>query len=117
MSCVDMSGFMRQLNHLDREGIKQASSEAIRKSILLVERDAVDGCPVDTGYLRLKMKQEQISEWEGKVSNNAEYASYVNYGTSFMAPQPFLTDALYSNRREIAEIFKRELERRVILCR
>lgn len=53
-------------------------------------------CPVDTGEL-----QSSISVYtEGdraEISANTDYASYVEFGTSKMAPQPYLVPSLIGN--------------------
>lgn len=54
-------------------------------------------CPVDTGNLRASITWElarQGDELVARIGTNVPYAIYVHEGTRFMAPRPFLRDAL-----------------------
>jgi len=48
--------------------------------------------PVRTGYLQSTIYYRTV-EWEIIVGARALYAGYVEYGTRYMAPQPFLGPA------------------------
>jgi HK97 gp10 family phage protein len=56
-------------------------------------------CPVDTGYLRESGHLELLSD-NVLIVFDAEYASYVEFGTSKMEAQPFLRPALDENQDE-----------------
>lgn len=61
-----------------------------------------------TGTLRRSIRLDiEDGGMTAEVSANTEYAAYVEYGTRFMAAQPFLRPAL----AEQAEQFKSDLER------
>lgn len=71
----------------------------VRKFTLQTEAYAVVGCPVDTGYLRGTIHSSfsgdgRSGEASGSVVAGASYAGYVEWGTSRMAPQPFMGPAL-----------------------
>ena len=54
-------------------------------------------CPVDTGNLRGSITWEirkRGNQLVGVVGTNVPYAIYVEKGTRYMRPQPFLVDAL-----------------------
>lgn len=69
--------------------------EILRRTIK-VERAAKQGCPVDTGRLRssIAYRIEGGNEVVGIVGTSVEYAPFVEFGTRFMAAQPFLRPAL-----------------------
>jgi HK97 gp10 family phage protein len=55
---------------------------------------AQDLVPVDTGFLRSSIHVERISHLALQVRADADYAAYVEYGTRFMAAQPYMTPAV-----------------------
>lgn len=68
--------------------LKPAVEEAGEKYLDEVDRIASGTVPVDTGNL----KNSKVRS-TGRIAWTAEYAGYVNFGTRFMAAQPFATDA------------------------
>lgn len=61
-----------------------------------------------TGTLRRSIRLDiEDQGMTAVVSANTDYAAYVEYGTRFMAAQPYLRPAL----QEQAETFKNDLER------
>lgn len=79
--------------------------KGLAKAVLVVERQAKENAPVDTGRLRASITSE-VSGMEGKVRTNVEYASYVEHGTSKRPATPFLFPALEQKKREIEELMK-----------
>ena len=103
----------------------------LEQACLLVENQAKENAPVQTGYLRRSITHE-INGNEGIIGTNVEYAPYVEFGTGLFAtegngrqtpwkyqttdgqwfttkgqkPQPFLGPALENNKQEILDIFK-----------
>lgn len=66
--------------------------------------------PVDTGFLRRSIIFEIADGgMTGKSTPTAHYASYVEYGTRFMASQPFMGPAWRAQK----EIFKKDMDRLV----
>jgi HK97 gp10 family phage protein len=102
--------------------------KAVLKGCLTVERAAKEsivgpsnevsepGEPpkIKTGRLRASITHRIIYEDAqvvGEVGTNVEYGIYLEYGTSKMAPRPFLGPALDENAEEINEaIEKAEME-------
>lgn len=73
--------------------INKQSSTVLRKAAKAVERGAKSRAPVDTGTLQ----GDIYSAVRGKVAQiiaPTRYAQFNEYGTSRMAPQPFMTPAL-----------------------
>jgi HK97 gp10 family phage protein len=102
--------------------------KAVLKGCLTVERAAKEsivgpsnevsepGDPpkIKTGRLRASITHRIVYEDAqvvGEVGTNVEYGIYLEYGTSKMAPRPFLGPALDENAEEINEaIEKAEME-------
>lgn len=73
------------------------------KTTIDTAADARRNAPVDTGYLRSSIATDyQISGTSvlGAVEAGANYAAYVENGTSRMAPQPFLRPAFDKHRQK-----------------
>jgi len=80
-----------------------ASSQATRmahtaavKAALDTQAEARRRAPVDTGYMRASIAERsgiQGTRVWAETSVGAEYAAYVEYGTSTQAPQPFMRPA------------------------
>ena len=116
----------------------QTAEKAMTTSVLLLERDAKEECPVDTGALRRSITSEVTSSDKrvtGRVFTPVEYAPWVHYGTGIYSPEgrtdvpwkyqdekgdwhttygqkpnPSMDRALYKNEGTIQEIFKKEYE-------
>jgi HK97 gp10 family phage protein len=71
-----------------------------------VSQDGSHGNP--PGYLRSRNQvgttTTTISEISAELFNDAEYAGYVELGTSRMSAEPFLTPAMQYGARRLEEI-------------
>lgn len=65
--------------------------------------------PVDTGYLKSKNRYKVTKAFYHRLRllNDAEYAGYVEFGTSRMQAQPFIRPATERHQREIQQIIRR----------
>ena len=108
----------------------------LEQACLLVENQAKENAPVQTGYLRRSITHE-INGNEGIIGTNVEYAPYVEFGTGLFSsqgdgrkdvpwryqsadgswhttsgqnPQPYLQPALLENKKNIEKIFKDTLK-------
>lgn len=66
-----------------------------------VDNTAKRLCPVDTGRLRASITWRLEHDAQGLlavIGTNVEYAPHVEFGTIYMAAQPFLRPALESAR-------------------
>jgi HK97 gp10 family phage protein len=70
-------------------GLKDAAGEVA--AVVVAER-AVELVPVDTGELRGSISHRRMGDGWAVVAS-APHASYVEYGTSKMAAQPYLRPA------------------------
>lgn len=79
------------------------------KAVLIVERQAKEDCPVDTGRLRSSIASKVETAGEditGIIGTNVDYASHVEYGTSKRPATPFLFPAVEKQKSSIAEALK-----------
>lgn len=109
--------------------------KALLKSGMIVESEAKDKCPVDTGILRSSITTTLMGN-SVSVGTIMDYAPYVEYGTGLFAvngdgrktkwsyttadgqwhttngqeSQPFLEPALLKNKQEIIRTFKETIE-------
>ena len=111
-------------------------NKALTESCLLVESDAKQLVPVDTGRLKSSI-QSKVEGDTGTVGTNVEYAPYVEFGTGLYSslgngrtqvpwryqdakgqwhttsgnqPQPFLGPALDMNKDKIKKIFRKAIK-------
>ena len=95
---VDVADFNRLAADLREAGPKGrlAAARATEKSIRDIERDAKAFAPVDTGNLRSSIGTDltvDASRISATIGATADYAAYVEYGTSTMAPRAHLGPA------------------------
>lgn len=81
-----------RIDELTRK-IPEEVERVVASVALGMEADAKMEAPVDTGYLRNSISSSKIGLAEYEVRAGADYASFVNFGTRFMAPRPFFTHA------------------------
>lgn len=83
---------------LGKAGLKATAtaSAAIRKTAFDIEAAAKNAAPVDTGNLRNSISSD-VGALSAEIGPTAEYGIYVEYGTSRMAPQPFMGPAFDAN--------------------
>lgn len=115
--------------------ITDGDRQALQRACALVEREAKQLAPKDTGALRRSITsriEESPDGLEGIVFTPLEYAPYVEYGTGLFAenggrkdvpwvyeddkgeyhttygqhPQPYMRPALENNREKILDIIK-----------
>ena len=59
-------------------------------------------CPVDTGALRESIHTECEGN-RAEISAGTDYSAYVEFGTVFMAPQPYLVPALIDSSASVLD--------------
>lgn len=86
----------------------QKIRQVVVKATADTKRDAMIKAPVDTGFLRSSISGTTVHRAgysEGTVGASANYAPYVEFGTSRAAPQPFLGPALERNQPLMEQAF------------
>lgn len=61
----------------------------------------------DTGVLRTNIETTQTAPLRVEVSSNAPYASYLEFGTSRMAPRPYMRPATRAKKDEVVMLVRR----------
>lgn len=116
--------------------------KVLNRACLLVENDAKQKCPVNTGALRASITHE-VKDNEGTIGTNLEYAPYVEFGTGLFSskgdgrqdvpwryqtpdgkwhttsgqkPQPYLQPALNQNKQKIKAMFITGLKEEIKKC-
>lgn len=81
-------------NAADRVG--ELAQMVLRKTAADIKRDAQALAPVDTGALRNSITY-RVQGLEAEIGPTVHYGGFVEYGTSRMAPQPYLGPAMDRN--------------------
>src|SRR5688500_11309851 len=77
--------------------IAKGSEQAVKNALLQTAADIVNIAkqlaPVDTGALKQSIGAVPVTSTSILIGTDKEYAPFVEYGTSKMSAQPFLTPA------------------------
>ena len=93
------------------ENIVKAAQNALLKTMLLAEDVAKSLAPVRTGYLRSRIRWHFIDALSAELVCDAEYAAYVEYGTSRMMPRAYVRPAMYAAEQQLWRNLADEIER------
>lgn len=90
---------------------KKVSQKIIKDTALQMTRDMNSKVPVDTGNLRRTIGYEITDKGMGckvgaNIHGNAEYASYVEYGTRKQKAQPYFNPAFDKAEKEFKQKVK-----------
>lgn len=78
------------------DAVSQSVADVIEAAGNAVADSARSVCPVRTGALRNSIEVTREGSC-ARVSANTDYAAYVEFGTSKMAPEPYLVPSLIEN--------------------
>lgn len=87
-----VAGMTKLMAQLQGVGYQFTTDDLLKGAEVILTR-AQTLCPVDTGFLR-ETGYISVFSTEVVIGFDAEYASYVEYGTSKMEAQPYLRPAL-----------------------
>lgn len=79
-------------------------NKAIRRSLIVIERDSKIGTPVDTGRLRASHRSV-FTQLKGVLSTNTNYDVYVHDGTRYIKGRPYMLNAVQSNESKVDREF------------
>lgn len=111
---------MASMKDLERlfKGVPDKLAVAIKESFNeageLIVKDAKSICPVDTGNLKNSISKKVISQGDAiglEIIADADYANFVEYGTSKMVAQPFIRPSMEKNRDKVTELLKKSVQR------
>ena len=123
----------RELQRYLEKTMPQAFSDSLTEALLNTAQDgkkrAKELSPVDTGAMRDSIRVERLAREAGKIlytgiraggyirnprtGRFVDYASFVEYGTSRQAPQPFMRPAVIWAMKRLPNHFWKQLSRRV----
>lgn len=90
-----------------RAGVQQTVAE----TALLIESDAKQFAPVDTGRLRSSIHADIAPNGlSATVATNVSYAIFLEMGTRYQRAQPFMFPAFEKNRAAFVSNLKRNLK-------
>lgn len=98
----DVNRLVADLHDAPAKVLRQAST-AIRKTALDIEADAKAFAPVDTGFLRNSIGIDIDRDGLGAaIGPTADYAHFLEWGTSTNAPQAFMGPAFDRRAGDLA---------------
>lgn len=107
---ISFKGIGDLQSKLKRNASMSEVKNIVKSNTAEMNRTAQRNAPVDTGFLRRMITMSLTnSGFTGRSTAGAEYSPYPEYGTRFMAAQPFMGPAY----REQKEKFKRDMQRLV----
>jgi HK97 gp10 family phage protein len=76
------------------EEVRKKVIQATKKNTYLMEREAKIAAPYLTGHLKRSLRSSfHDAGMTGQVATNVEYAPYLEFGTRYMHPRPYLVPA------------------------
>jgi HK97 gp10 family phage protein len=87
-------------------------SKAALPGAIIIKDASSENAPVDTGFLRDSHDTAEI-EGGAEIQVNADYAGFVEFGTSKMAPQPFLRPAIDDNADAVTIAIAADINKQV----
>lgn len=94
------------------KNIKDALNRAIKKSVFILEKNLKIESPVRTGRLRNSIHAGiVIGDLQGSIGPTVLYAKFVNYGTRFITPNPFIQRGANASLKEINQAFGDEIHK------
>lgn len=88
----EISGADALLSKLAKLATYDDVKTAVKVNTAEMASATIRNAPVDTGHLKRSIVPE-ITDLVGRVKATADYSPYVEYGTRFMAAQPFIAPA------------------------
>ena len=79
--------------------VRRGTEDTVAETLLLIESDAKQFAPVDTGRLRSSIHTELApNRLSGSVEVGVSYGIFLEFGTRYQRAQPFLFPAYEKNR-------------------
>lgn len=100
-----------KLNRLD-DGMKRDVQDAVRFEAEAMKNAARARCPVRTGRLRDSIFAK-VEEWTVKLGATAPYAVYQEFGTRYVRPRRFLSNAVESRMQILVNRISRAIEQAI----
>lgn len=124
-----VDGFLRHMEKTMPDAFQSALTDSLQEAAYIGKARAKELVPIDTGALQRSIRVERLAKlarniyYTGiraggyirnpKTNRLVDYAGYVEYGTRFQRPQPYLRPAHEYAMKRLPDIFWRQLSRRV----
>jgi HK97 gp10 family phage protein len=82
----------------------------LRKVAADIEGDAKIRAPFKTGFLRNSIGSRVINQYNAEVTVGAEYAAYLEFGTTRMAARPYFSPAVDAHRDGFVQAIQQVVE-------
>lgn len=105
---VPIQGGIRGLESYGRR-VQRDLQEVLDAYAFLIQRQAQLNAPVDTGYMRSGIIVISEGDWVRVIGASADYAHYVEFGTRYTEPQPFLVPAFLAYKRQFEQAVRQVL--------
>lgn len=116
---IKVTGLGNLARRLDAvgKGVRNATAQGMIEVLERMKQDAEALVPVRTGklYRSIDYSLEQvpynIGPIVGELFANTDYAHFVEYGTSMMAPRPFIRPAYEAHKHELMEAVEESIRK------
>lgn len=92
--------------------IKIDFTNGLYKAAEIIRRKSMENCPVETGYLR-NSHETIVTDGGVEIHINANYATYVEYGTSKWVGSPFIRPAIESEKNLALQAIVEEINKEI----
>lgn len=100
-----------KLNQLDGD-MKRNVHDAMRFEANAMKNAARARCPIRTGRLRDSIFAK-VEEWTVKLGATAPYAVYLEFGTRYVQPRRFLSNAVESRMQSLVNRMSRAIKQAI----
>ena len=107
--------YFEKLGLKNNPSVEDALDKAIDHTIHDGENIARREAPIDTGYLRRSIHKRKPRKCEGELRSRAHYWVYLQYGTSKMSANPFVTRTARKVAPKMKEYTLQELKNNGVL--
>lgn len=108
--------YFKKLGLSNKAGFDDALDTAVDHSIHDAENICRREAPIDTGNLRRSIHKRKPGKCQGELhARGAPYWVYLQYGTSKMDPNPFVTRTAHRIKPKVSEYVIEELKKAGIL--
>lgn len=119
---VDIKALEAALKALEPKVEKKILKKGMRTGMKLIQQAAKEKAPVDTGLTKKGIKVRaakrsrkgigiDVTIGEGDYKGETYYAAFLEYGTSKMAPKPFMRPAYDSKKAQAEQITIDEIKK------
>ena len=111
-----MQELLNRLENLERKG-QSKENKAVKKASEVLQQEIIKNAPEDTGNLKenidvskIKIKNE-TKYVEVGTENEGFYAKFLEFGTTKMDADPFMSRSFETKKNEIQDTIKKEIRK------